>query len=126
MKKITNNIYATIAAISVFLVLVNIVIHFFLPEFAPNQNIVTIILLWILTSIIVLLVSKSTNSTRPTSVTNKFMIGSILKMFVLFIYIVAMMVIKVQNLKILLIYLLIYFALFLILEVFVLVKRIKQ
>jgi len=126
MKKIINNIYATIAAISVFLVLVNIVIHFFLPEFAPNQNIVTIILLWILTSIIVLLVSKSSNSTSPTSVTNKFMIGSILKMFVLFIYIIAMMIIKVQNLKILLIYLLIYFGLFLVLEIFVLVKRIKQ
>lgn len=126
MKKIIKNIYILIFAISILLIAINFVIHLFSPAFAPNTNMLTVLVFFVLTSFVVYLVGRSTKSKRPAAAINIFMIASIVKMSFLFIYIIALMFSKRQDFKTLLIYLLIYFVLYLLLEITVLVKKIKQ
>lgn len=126
MKKIINNIYALIFALSILLILINFVIHLFLPASAPNINMLTVLIFFVLTSFVVYLVGRTTKAKTPASVINVFMIASVVKMSVLFIYIIVLMFSKRADFKTILIYLLIYFVLYLILEVAVLLKKIKQ
>lgn len=126
MSNFVKNTPKQILLLSVVLLVINFILSLINSNIAPSLNYVSILLLFILTNAVILLITKTKTSSSPQSLMNIFMASSIAKMFLLLVYIFIIVFMKLQNTKILLIYILIYFVLYLIFEVAVLIKRIKQ
>ncbi len=126
MSKFIKSTPKQIAFLSVALIVLNFILSLINRDIAPSLNYVSILLLFILTNAVIFLITKTKTSSSPQSLMNIFMASSIAKMFLLLVYIFIIVFMKLQNTKILLIYILIYFVLYLIFEVAVLIKRIKQ
>ncbi len=126
MSKFIKSTPKQIAFLSVALIVLNFILSLINRDIAPSLNYVSILLLFVLTNAVIFLITKTKTSSSPQSLMNIFMASSIAKMFLLLVYIFIIVFMKLQNTKILLIYILIYFVLYLIFEVAVLIKRIKQ
>ncbi len=126
MSKFIKSTPKQITLLSVALILINFILSLINKDIAPALNYVSILLLFVLTNSVVFFITRTKISTSPQSLMNIFMASSIAKMFLLLIYIFVIIFLKLQNTKILLIYILIYFVLYLVFEVVVLINRIKQ
>ena len=126
MSKFIKSTPKQIALLSVVLILINFILSLINKDIAPSLNYVSILLLFILTNAVIFFITKTKTSASPQSLMNIFMASSIAKMFLLLIYIFVIIFMKLPNTKILLIYILIYFVLYLIFEVVVLIDRIKH
>jgi len=123
MKKIS--FYIRVLQVTAFLLVITYLLKFFAPLYYTPLHFLTIVVFAVITIGVYFFIDKNTRKVSTTSFVNIFMAGTITKLFVLMVYVVAFVILKVSAVKSFLIYVLINYIIYTSLEVFYLVQKMQ-
>lgn len=126
MNNKTKGFLSRISIIAIIMLIIVLLTRFILPQFYVTANFATVIVFYLLTIGIFFLTLSSFKKSIKTAFVNIFMAGTIAKLFVLLIYIIAYLFIFGDKKAIFLVFVMINYIPFTFFEIFYILKSSKS